>query len=81
MDQKTIDSYGDELYVALLERKAVAPITDREPAITIEDAYRIQQRMIQRRLDTGEIIVGKKIGVTSRVVMTCSRSTSLTSAR
>jgi 2-oxopent-4-enoate/cis-2-oxohex-4-enoate hydratase len=37
--------------------------------ITIEDAYQIQLRMIQRRVDAGETIVGKKIGVTSKVVM------------
>ena len=35
-------------------RKPVDPLTDREPDITIEDAYQIQLRMIQRRLDAGE---------------------------
>ena len=69
MDDNRIRHYGDELYQALIERKAVDPLTDREPAITIEDAYRIQLRMIQRRVDAGETIVGKKIGVTSKVVM------------
>jgi 2-oxopent-4-enoate/cis-2-oxohex-4-enoate hydratase len=69
MDKAKIQHYGDELYTALLERKAVDPLTDREPSITIEDAYQIQLRMIQRRLDAGETIVGKKIGVTSKVVM------------
>jgi 2-oxopent-4-enoate/cis-2-oxohex-4-enoate hydratase len=47
----------------------VEPLTNREPDISIEDAYHIQLRMIQRRLDAGEIVVGKKIGVTSKVVM------------
>jgi 2-oxopent-4-enoate/cis-2-oxohex-4-enoate hydratase len=69
MDQQKIEHYGDELYRALIERKPVDPLTDRESAITIEDAYRIQLRMIQRRLDAGETIIGKKIGVTSKVVM------------
>ena len=69
MDKTRIQQYGDELYQALVERKAVDPLTDREPSITIEDAYQIQLRMIQRRLDAGETIVGKKIGVTSKVVM------------
>ena len=69
MDKTKIQRYGDELYQALLERKAVEPLTDRESAITIEDAYQIQLRMIQRRVDAGETIVGKKIGVTSKVVM------------
>lgn len=69
MDKSKIEKYGDELYEALVNRKAVAPLTDREADITIEDAYQIQQRMIQRRLDAGETIIGKKIGVTSKVVM------------
>ena len=69
MDKSKIEKYGDELYDALINRKAVAPLTDREADITIEDAYQIQQRMIQRRLDAGETIIGKKIGVTSKVVM------------
>ena len=64
----TIERYGDEPYQALMER-TIDPLTDREPAITIEDAYQIQLRMIQRRLDAGETVVGKKIGVTSKVVM------------
>jgi len=69
MDKSKIEHYGDEFYNALITRTAVAPLTDREADITIEDAYQIQQRMIQRRLDAGETIIGKKIGVTSKVVM------------
>lgn len=69
MDKTKIEQYGDELYQALIERKAVDPLTDREPSITIEDAYQIQLRMIQRRVDAGETVVGKKIGVTSKIVM------------
>ncbi len=68
MQADKIQRYGDELYAALTTRETVAPLTSREPDITIEDAYHIQQRMISRRLDAGERIVGKKIGVTSKVV-------------
>ena len=69
MDAALIQHYGDELYQALQSRQPVAPLTEREPAITLDDAYQIQLRMIQRRLDAGETVVGKKIGVTSQVVM------------
>ena len=69
MDKASIEKYGDELYQALIDRKAVDPLTDRVPGITIEDAYAIQQRMVQRRVEKGETIVGKKIGVTSKMVM------------
>lgn len=69
METTRIQQYGDDLYQSLLSRQAVTPLTDREPEITIDDAYQIQLRMIQRRLDAGERVVGKKIGVTSKVVM------------
>lgn len=69
MEPKKIQHYGDELYQALISRTAVAPLTEREPDITIEDAYQIQLRMIERRVNAGETIVGKKIGVTSKMVM------------
>ena len=69
MDSQRIQAYGDELHRALVLREAVAPLTEREPGITIDDAYRIQLRMVQHRLDAGERVVGKKIGVTSQVVM------------
>ncbi|MEY4466915.1 MAG: hypothetical protein RIR21_708 [Pseudomonadota bacterium] len=69
MNAQTITRYGDELYDSLISRIPVEPITNRESDITIDDAYQIQLRMIQRRLDAGEILVGKKIGVTSKVVM------------
>ena len=69
MDISTIQTYGDELYQALQSRQTVVPLSDREPHITIEDAYAIQQRMMARRLQAGERVVGKKIGVTSAAVM------------
>jgi len=69
LSSDTIRRYGDELYDSLISRVPVEPLTNREPDITIDDAYQIQLRMIQRRLDAGEVVVGKKIGVTSKVVM------------
>jgi len=62
MNAQKIQHYGDELYDALISRVAVDPLTNREPDITIDDAYQIQLRMIDRRLQTGETVVGKKIG-------------------
>jgi|SRR5450755_2032083 len=69
MDTTLIERLGDELYTALRNRAVVEPLTDRHADITIEDAYHVQQRMIMRRQQDGERIVGKKIGVTSRAVM------------
>jgi 2-oxopent-4-enoate/cis-2-oxohex-4-enoate hydratase len=69
MDKNLINQLGDELYNALVSRQAIDPLTSRHDGITIEDAYHIQQRMISRRLDKGERIIGKKIGVTAKAVM------------
>jgi 2-oxopent-4-enoate/cis-2-oxohex-4-enoate hydratase len=62
-----MDALGDELYAAMRAREPIAPLTGRA-ALTIDDAYHIQQRFVARRLADGERVVGKKIGVTSKVV-------------
>ncbi|MBS0429954.1 MAG: 2-oxopent-4-enoate hydratase [Proteobacteria bacterium] len=69
MDKEKIKGWGDALYDALVSCRPVEPLTDREPGMSIEEAYQIQLRMIQRRVDGGETVVGKKIGVTSKIVM------------
>ena len=69
MDQKLIDSLGEELHGALVSRVPVEPLTSRYREIAIEDAYRIQRRMVDYRLAKGDKIIGRKIGVTSKAVM------------
>ncbi len=69
MELEKINRLGDELYAALRTRSTLAPLTDREPDITIEDAYHISLRMVDQRVTLdGEKIIGKKIGVTSKPV-------------
>ena len=69
MDNKQIESFGDALYEAMVSRKTIAPLTEQAPDITIDDAYRISLRMLDRRTEAGEFVIGKKIGVTSKAVM------------
>ena len=68
MDDNKIEQYGDELYDCWRARRTVAPLREREPDITLGDAYRIQERFVARRVAAGETIVGKKIGATSKPV-------------
>ncbi|SFU14290.1 fumarylacetoacetate hydrolase family protein [Pseudomonas marincola] len=68
LDNKLIHALGDELFNALQQRTTVAPITTRHTEISIEDAYRISLRFLSRREALGEMVVGKKIGVTSKAV-------------
>lgn len=69
MQTQLIEQLGTELYQALVDAKTVKPLTDRHPDITIEDAYKIQQQLMKLRLNAGEHVIGKKIGVTSKAVM------------
>lgn len=69
MQQQLLHSLGDELHHALESRLPIEPLSTRYPDISVEQAYLIQTRMIARRLDAGQCIVGKKIGVTSAAVM------------
>ena len=68
MDKQLIQTCGDELYEALVNRQTLRPFTERFPDISINDAYHISLRMIERRVLAGENVIGKKIGVTSKAV-------------
>ena len=68
LTEQQIQHYGDELYQALRHRRTVAPLTERETDISIDDAYHISLRLLEQRLADGERVIGKKIGVTSKAV-------------
>ncbi len=68
MKNEKINHYGEELYSALTNATTVPPLTEREPDITIVDAYGISTRILEQRLAAGEKVIGKKIGVTSKAV-------------
>ena len=68
MNADDIARLGDELHAALRAGTVLAPLTDREPGITIDDAYHVSLRFLERRLADGEKLIGKKIGVTSKPV-------------
>lgn len=68
MEHARIQRVADELYHALLARQPVAPLSARDEAISIEDAYRISQHVLERRLLAGASVIGKKIGITSEAV-------------
>ena len=68
MDPSTIARHGDALYDAWRERRVISPLLEQAPNITVQDAYSIQLHMVTRRIQAGETIVGKKIGVTSKPI-------------
>jgi 2-oxopent-4-enoate/cis-2-oxohex-4-enoate hydratase len=68
MTPEAIEQYAGDLHHALRARTTIEPLTSREPGIDIDAAYRISRRLLARRIDEGEKVVGKKTGVTSLVV-------------
>ena len=68
MDAQTTQQLGDELYEALISQSTVAPLTGRYADISVEEAYHISLRFLDRRIAAGEKVVGKKIGVSSAAV-------------
>ena len=68
MEQTQIQTLGDELYQALIKRETLRPLTERHSDISVEDAYHISLRLLERRIEAGEKVIGKKIGLTSKAV-------------
>jgi len=65
VDTRDIQRYADLLYESERDRKAIPPLTARDPAPTVDDAYAIQLENVRRVTAQGHVISGKKIGLTS----------------
>lgn len=68
VDSELVSALGDELFEALRAGSTLEPLSLRHPSLTIDDAYHISLRLLNRRLAGGEKVIGKKIGVTSKPV-------------
>ena len=68
MNSDSIKSASNELFDALNKRQSVAPLKQRYPDIDIDSAYLISLDLLEKRKARGEVVIGKKIGVTSKPV-------------
>jgi 2-oxopent-4-enoate/cis-2-oxohex-4-enoate hydratase len=67
--ESIIQQMADDLYTALRHQQMIAPLSEREPNMTVEDAYAVSSALLQKRISLdGEKVIGKKIGVTSKAV-------------
>lgn len=62
---KDLKRYSDMLHEAETKRTPIAPLTEVDPSLSIDDAYAIQLANVDRAVREGRAISGKKIGLTS----------------
>ena len=67
-DETTPEALARRLDEAWENRKPVAPLSESAGLGTIEEAYEVQSLWGQLRLERGERVVGRKIGLTSRAM-------------
>ncbi|MEV5411191.1 2-oxo-hept-4-ene-1,7-dioate hydratase [Thermopolyspora sp. NPDC052614] len=68
LDTGTLTAIADELRRAEEERTTVPLLTARHPDMTIEDSYAVQNIWRERGIAAGRRPVGRKIGLTSKVM-------------
>jgi 2-oxo-hept-3-ene-1,7-dioate hydratase len=68
LEQTRIAAIADELVAADRDRSIVPRLTARHPDMTVEDAYAVQRLWAERGVEAGRRLVGRKIGLTSKVM-------------
>ncbi|MEQ8858962.1 MAG: 2-oxo-hepta-3-ene-1,7-dioic acid hydratase [Pseudomonadales bacterium] len=68
MTAADIEAAATALYEAEQNRVQVRPTSALYPGMTLGDAYRVQNAVLERKLARGRRIVGRKIGLTSRAM-------------
>jgi 2-keto-4-pentenoate hydratase len=65
VDVDVLDRLVESLVRAEASCRPIEPLTATVPTLSVSDAYAIQTRIIARRVEGGERIVGRKVGLTS----------------
>jgi 2-oxo-hept-3-ene-1,7-dioate hydratase len=68
LDPSRISAIAEELAVAERDRTTVPLLTARNPDMTVDDAYAVQKHWADSRQAEGARLVGRKIGLTSKVM-------------
>lgn len=63
-----IEIAADQLLESERTKNVIQPLTVLYPDITVDDAYYVQLEQIRRKVKNGAVIVGKKIGATSKAI-------------
>jgi len=65
MNKQKIVLFASELTEAQKNKTAIKAITDRDADFNVADAYAVQMENVIKRVNSGDAICGKKIGLTS----------------
>lgn len=68
LPEKTIAAIAEELAAAEKSRTTVPLLTTRHPGMGVEDAYAVQKEWRRRNEAAGRRLLGRKIGLTSKVM-------------
>jgi 2-keto-4-pentenoate hydratase len=68
MTDDLIDALAERLLEAERTATAIEPLTAEHPDLSVADAYAIQLRNIERRIDAGGLVRGHKIGLTAKAM-------------
>lgn len=68
LDDATIQAIADELVEADRNRQPVPLLTARYPQMQVEDSYRVQSLWRKRGEESGRVVKGHKIGLTSKAM-------------
>lgn len=60
-----VKELADALWNAEETHEFISPLTESYPDLSPDDAYRVQEQVLQYRLGSGRKVVGKKVGLTS----------------
>lgn len=68
LSKESLQELGNSLYECFEGGSDRAPLTDVYPEMSIEDAYRVQEVLVQRHLGGGKRLVGRKVGLTNKAI-------------
>ena len=68
LSQQQLEDIAKQLHEAENSRTMIPRLTATYPDMTVEDSYAVQGKWVERKVADGKRLVGRKIGLTSKVM-------------
>jgi 2-oxo-3-hexenedioate decarboxylase len=69
MNERKLKELAFQIDTAAARGETIDQLTKRYSDLTVDDAYRVQELSVERRVERGERLVGMKMGLTSKAKM------------